>query len=311
MSVAVNFNVKKSDKDLVEYLKVKYEKGVFGGHFVAHDKESAKSSTNKQSKFFDPILTEAYIACIDNKIYKYQKQLNFMKDYCRERGIDIEDNTFVEFLCRKLHNLHTRRQLFIDKFNMQIQLHKHDYVFFITQTYDNKKHTEESFRKALKKAFGNFHTRRGWKVMGVFERAPETNRLHFHGILFCKKKEMVGKITEVEEYNPLTGKKEKHHSNSFFEKKFGRNDFAPITWKCADDVKLYHNGQKNQQVIDYILKYVVKSGEKIFYTRGIESHFEVPKEDVFFAAEFFDFIQKYVLFEDIMDTSCERIILRC
>ena len=56
------------------------------------------------------------------------------------------------------------------------------YDFGAVDENDDKLHTEQSFKKKLKIALQNFSSRRGWKYMGVWERAPETNRLHFHGL---------------------------------------------------------------------------------------------------------------------------------
>ena len=62
-----------------------------------------------------------------------------------------------------------RRKAYLNRWN-----------YFVTFTYNGKKHTEETFRKKLRKCLSNLHTRRGWNFMGVWERGEETDRLHFH-----------------------------------------------------------------------------------------------------------------------------------
>lgn len=78
-----------------------------------------------------------------------------------------------------------RRKAYLNRWN-----------YFVTFTYNGKKHTEETFRKKLRKCLSNLHTRRGWNFMGVWERGEETDRLHFHCILYVPAGEMVGKITQ-------------------------------------------------------------------------------------------------------------------
>ena len=56
--------------------------------------------------------------------------------------------------------------------------------YLATFTYDSKKHTEESFKKGLRSCLSTFAKRRGWKYMGVWERSPQKQRLHFHGIFY-------------------------------------------------------------------------------------------------------------------------------
>ena len=57
-----------------------------------------------------------------------------------------------------------RRKAYLNKWN-----------YFVTFTYNGKKHTEETFRKKLRKCLSNLHTRRGWNFMGVWERGEETD----------------------------------------------------------------------------------------------------------------------------------------
>lgn len=311
MNKPTAFNISPLERSNAEaILKVIYDnKNGFMGHFVGTIKQSSNISNRKKTEF-NPTLDEAFISALDSGITDNRKQFYYIKDYVKERNIDVSDECITSFIERKYVNLHSRRRRFIEKASMQSQL-KGYVSFFVTWTYDDKKQTEESFRKRIKKLCGNLHTRNGWKVMGVFERAPETGRLHFHGLVYCKPEKMVGQIITVREYNPLTGRVEEHHSNSFFLERFGRNDFAPITCKNLEDLKLYHDGKTNQQVIDYILKYILKSGEYVFYTRGIASYFETPYNESRIASDYIDFVQKFVLFDDILDTEPDVVFMRC
>jgi len=127
--------------------------------------------------------------------------------------------------------------------------------------------------------------------MGVFERAPETDRLHFHALIFVPDGEMAGELLEIRDYSTKTHAMQTTVSHSFFAERFGRNDFQEIS-----PAEL-----KNGNTIAYLLKYIEKTGERITYSRDIPTELcrEVFNEDV--AAEMCDFVMKYVLFDDVFD----------
>ncbi|MCD7729276.1 MAG: hypothetical protein LUI60_05120, partial [Clostridia bacterium] len=131
--------------------------------------------------------------------YRYNKSvmLEFIKTGIEKLFPDYEhlDNWIEEKIKRKLNNLLHRKKRFRRK------AYLNPWNYFVTFTYDDKKQTEDSFKKRLRKCLSNLHTRRGWKYMGVFEHAPETGRLHFHGLLYVPSGEMVGTITEKSDYS--------------------------------------------------------------------------------------------------------------
>ena len=85
--------------------------------------------------------------------------------------------------------------------------------------------------------------------------------------------------------------------NTFFENGFGRNDFRPVNEK-----EIRHGN-----TINYLLKDISKSGEKIVYSRGIPSEVCVKVKERDIAGETFDYVEKVVLFDDVI--SRERDIL--
>ena len=173
-----------------------------------------------------------------------------------------------------------RRKAYLNRWN-----------YFVTFTYNGKKHTEETFRKKLRKCLSNLHTRRGWNFMGVWERGEETDRLHFHCILYVPAGEMVGKITQKKEYSKRLGKVKETFSNDFFERKFGRNDFEELNIM----------EMKNGSAVAYILKYLRKTGERIVYSRGIPAEISKVLPDHVFAAEIEDdYVTKYVIFDNVI-----------
>ena len=126
---------------------------------------------------------------------------------------------------------------------------------FCTERYVRgfiKKLTETQFKKKLRNALKHAVSRNGWKYIGVWERAPETGRLHFHGIFYIP--QMIGKITEVKDYSTKQHKMQTTYQNDHFLKEFGRNDFKKI--EIPLDIT---------QSVKYLLKYIEKSGEKLVY----------------------------------------------
>lgn len=137
-----------------------------------------------------------------------------------------------------------------------------DWNYFVTFTYDDNKHNEETFVKTLKTKLQNLHKRYDWLYMGCFERS-KTERLHFHGLVYVPKGNMRGNIIEETYWDTNAHKKAKSFINDDFNEKIGRNDFKPIT---KTDLTFTH-------ALDYILKYIGKSDNKIVYSRGIRDDF--------------------------------------
>lgn len=192
----------------------------------------------------------------------------------------------------KRHNLQVRKKRFRRKANLN------KWNYFVTFTYDDKKQTPESFRKKLRRCLSNLHTRRGWRYMGVFECAPETGRLHFHGLLYVPDGEMIGHLTEKQDYSTAQHKMQSHTENSFFEKTFGRNDFTELS-----EMQLRYG-----HTLDYIVKYIGKTDERIVYSRGIPTEVCKKLTEDSIITVFVDFVEKFVLFDNVVDW--EEDILR-
>ncbi len=188
----------------------------------------------------------------------YQKYLYLKKNERREKIIsamrpyfktEIAVKNYVESnIARKRRNLITRRIRLTRKVNLQ------DFNFFVTFTYNGELHTEESFRKGLKKTLANFASRKGWKYVGVWERSPKKQRLHFHGLFYIPSGTMPGLIVEVNDYSLSSHRRQITHQNTYFNERFGRSDFEEI----EDNVMLGKS-------VAYIMKYLEKTGERIVY----------------------------------------------
>ncbi len=166
---------------------------------------------------------------------------------------------------RKIRNIVARRIRLTRKANLQ------EFNYFVTFTYDGKLHTEDSFRKGLKNCLRHLVERKRWKYIGVWERSPEKQRLHFHGIFYIPEGTMPGMLLDVNDYNFNTHNRQITHQNTYFNERFGRSDFELI-----DDM------DKMGDALAYIMKYIEKSGEKIVYSKGLPQFFisDVMDEDI-------------------------------
>lgn len=144
-------------------------------------------------------------------------------------------------------------------------------LMLTTLTYSNELHTEESFKKGLGDCLKNLSKRRGWKCMGVWERSPEKQRLHFHGISYIPEGTMPGKMIDVNDYSFKSHRRRITHQNTYFNERFGRSDFEEIS----------DNGVLNEAMA-YIMKYIEKSGERIVYYGNLPQFFisDVMEEDI-------------------------------
>ena len=184
-----------------------------------------------------------------------------------------------------------QRNVFARKKRFRRKGYLNEWTHFVTLTYDDEKQTAETFKKKLRKCLSNLHTRRGWNYMGVFEEAPETGRLHFHGVFYIPKGEMVGNLIEKKDYSTKQGKIQTRSENDFFAAGFGRNDFEEIT---MDELR-------HGKTLEYILKYIEKTGERVVYSRGIPTQVckVLPAREI--VGKMQDFMTKYVLFDDSID----------
>lgn len=185
----------------------------------------------------------------------------------------------------KYHNVHNRRKRFLRK------AYLNRWNYFVTITYADEKMTAEQFRKKLKDCLRNLASNRHWRYMGVFEKAPVTERLHFHAVMYIPQWEMIGKIEERKDYSTERHVMQVTHCNTWFEKKFGRNDFEEL-----DD-----NVMKQGNTLNYLLKYIGKSDEKIVYSKGIKDHIVMNLENKDIACGMLNTTKSYVLFDGKID----------
>ena len=237
-----------------------------GSHFIGIPPEKQpwkqrKKVSNVKSEIQAKI-KEIYNTCEETtnqeKIEKTIQKIN--KDI---KDIKISTTLVKDILEKEKRNRIVRLTRLSRKIGLQQWTH------FCTFTYDSSKFAEEEFRKKFLNCLRHLSHRKGWKYIGVFERSPELKRLHFHGIFVIK--EIIGELIESKDYSTKTHQMQITNQNTYFLERFGRNDFRTI-----------ENNNGVSDAIRYILKYIRKTGEKVIYSKHLQTYFvaDVLKEDV-------------------------------
>ena len=138
---------------------------------------------------------------------------------------------------------------------------------FCTFTYDDKKHTEESFKRAcgtVSKALSP----KGLDLYRGMGRSPERQRLHFHGLFYVP--QMQGELVEHRDYSTKNHQMQMTLQNTYFNARFGRCDFSPI------------DRENLGEATAYLMKYIEKSGERIVYSKNTPTYFvsDILDDDV-------------------------------
>lgn len=234
---------------------------------ICRDKNEEKVKEileSKKDKFKNEKIKET-IEEIDKEINDIEKSKEIVK-----KVLDKEKRNRIVRLTRLYR-----------KVNLQQWTH------FCTFTYDCEKLNEEEFKKKLLNCLRHLSSRKGWKYIGVWERSPINQRLHFHGIFVIPK--MIGEIIETKDYSTKTHKMQITYQNTFFLEKFGRNDFKEI-----------EHSSLVYQAISYILKYIRKTGERVIYSKHLQTYFisDILESDIVCTIGQED--RKLLLFDDFL-----------
>ena len=260
-----------------------------GGHYIA-----IPHTTRPQQKRKEKNETEKEIELkeIADKVFKESKGKG--KKYKAKRLIEeitkkVENESLAmeysrEYMNKQLRNLIERRKRLVRK------VYIGNWNYFCTFTYNDKLHNEDSFKRKLKDCFKKLSYRKGWIYIGVWERSPKNERLHFHGIFYIPDGAMVGEFIEVNDYSFNSNKRQITLQNTYFNERFGRSDFKPI------DRSDHH---VLRQAARYLMKYLKKSGERIVYSKNTPTYFvsNILNEDVACTMGDDDYV-KLVLFDD-------------
>ena len=237
-----------------------------GSHFIGipQEKQIWKKRKNTKAKQKDELqekVKELYKKETGTKKEKTEKVIEKLTEEIKdeEKAKEIVKAT----LEKEKRNKIVRLTRLYRKIGLQQWTH------FCTFTYDSNKLTEEVFRQKLLTCLRHLSHRKNWKYIGVFERSPNLERLHFHGIFVIP--EMVGEIIETKDYSTKTHQMQITHQNTFFLERFGRNDFKEII-----------NNIGVNDAVNYIMKYIRKTGEKVIYSRHLQTYFvaDILDDDV-------------------------------
>ena len=252
-----------------------------GSHFVAIPKgafpsgKGCKRSVARPTKQ-QPPTTESPPETHKERFETAYKESLYLPKKERKKHIkdalesDFADKTELKaFVDKNLERVKTNAIKRRVRLNRKLQLQRWDY--FVTFTYSDELHTEETFRKKLTNTLKHLIARKGWKYVGVWERGSDTDRLHFHGIFQIPEGSMIGDLTEVKDYDTRKHRMQTTLQNTHFLKHFGRNDFSCIC--VPDDLS---------KAVKYITKYMEKSGERLVYGGNLPTYFQsdILEDDV-------------------------------
>ena len=239
-----------------------------GSHYIAIPPSTRPTAKKKDggSKFEDEKKKAFEKAYTQTKAKSKAGKISDITEDIKAHFKSEEDATayVTEHIERKYRNLIVRRARLIRKLNLG------NWNYFCTFTYDDKKHTEESFKRKLTDCFKKMCYRRDWVYIGVWERSPKNGRLHFHGIFHIPEGAMVGEITKHRDYSTKSHEMQTTYQNSYFTERFGRNDFEPLDTHSLGDATAY------------LMKYLEKSEERIVYSKNTPTYFisDILDDDV-------------------------------
>ena len=238
-----------------------------GSHYIAIPK-TTNSSAQKNNRFKDSETDEKKHAFYEAyKGTKAKGKAERQEELTKKLRPHFEtEEQAMEFVNAELERI--KRNLIVRRMRLARKINLGEWDYFCTFTYDDKKHTEESFKRKLADTFKKLRQRYEWEYLGVWERSPENNRLHFHGLFYVPK--MKGELVERRDYSTKNHRMQTTLQNTYFTERFGRNDFDPINQKTLN------------QSSAYLMKYISKSGERIVYSKGTATYFisDIMDDDV-------------------------------
>jgi len=246
------------------------------------DYRKGKEDSEKESPVSDCLRKVEATICDDvmtrrelfDKLYDQYKDCSrhFKKRQIIQAMLPYFDNPFYceEFV--RINFVRKQRNLIVRRVRMSRKAHLANFNYFCTFTYNDKKHTEESFKKGIRTCLRNFCYRKDWRYMGVWERAPETGRLHFHGLFEIPEGTLPGEIVEVKDYSTQFNRMQETYQSTYFNERFGRSDFKEIDG----------HERKLGNALAYLTKYLEKTGERIVYSKNLPQYFisDITRDDV-------------------------------
>ncbi len=246
-------------------LKVYKEKGSYIGvlpHcYTTLEGKYSESFKVKKGRNRDPRLKLFRAAYRKAEVEGFKKKEieEYVKDefFNSEESIVLDDAEYKALLKKEIN----RRHQILKRYRRKVEWFTPNY--FVTFTYSDEKMTEREFENKLLHTISNFATRHGWRGMGAAERGKKTDRLHYHFMFYIPEGEMVGEL--FTDYHWDGKKREYFTNNTYFNDRFGDADFKAVTV----------NDKEHGSISNYLVKYIVKDGGHIYYTRHLPTEKEM------------------------------------
>ena len=237
-----------------------------GSHFIGIPPtiQTWKKKKNKNTKTTDKVKEkfERLYKEHENKSKSEKKEIIAAELINELKDIELTTDYVNKQFERKRRNDTERRKRLYRKVYLQ------EWNYFCTFTYDSNKLTETEFREKLTNCLRHLAYRNKWKYIGVWERSPTNDRLHFHSLIYAPN--MIGTFETKTDYSTTNHQMQTANQNTYFLERFGRNDFKPI--------------DKNElnQAVRYLTKYMEKTGERIVYSKGLGTYFlsDIVESDI-------------------------------
>lgn len=166
-------------------------------------------------------------AYLESKALPKRERKDFITEKLKDTFSTEEETTaYVERnIERKKVNAAKRRTRLMRKVYLQ------QWNFFVTFTYDNALHTEDTFKEKLRNTLKHLVSRKQWKYIGVWERSPEKQRLHFHGIFYIPGKCYDWRIKASQRLQHQATPYADHFSEYAFSETFRKKRFQAVRQK--------------------------------------------------------------------------------
>lgn len=259
-------------------------------HLYADEKpsneEAYEKTKNTQIKVKEMTLKEVF-----NTLYQestnYKKKERKPKIIKAMRKFFKTDKECQDFVASNIERV--ERNLICRKVRLSRKVNLNPFNYFVTFTYDNKLHTEESFYKKLKAFFRNMCHRYNWEYIGVWERASTTKRLHFHGLFIIPDGTIPGSLSERKDYNTNLHKMQTITQSDKITEKFGRNDFRPLNPEYTSNMALA-----------YIMKYLEKTETELVSSRNLSQYIVSDILDDDILCQYGENENKFVLYDKFL-----------
>lgn len=223
----------------------------------------------------------------------YQESTNYKKNERKPKIIRAmrqyfkTDKECQDFVAANIERV--ERNLICRKVRLSRKVNLNPFNYFVTFTYDNKLHTEESFYKKLKAFFRNMCHRYNWEYIGVWERASITKRLHFHGLFIIPDGTIPGSLSEHKDYNTNLHKMQTIIQSDKITEKFGRNDFRQLNPEYTSNMALA-----------YIMKYLEKTETELVSSRNLSQYIVSDILDDDILCQYGEDENKFVLYDKFL-----------